>query len=135
MAADRRECSDVFAMTSSCWVGWMNCGQVVLEGCGTPGSGGLGETSAGDHADLRLRAHQSGFARVRAEADLLGVDECNVGQPHEAEQMAQIRFLEVDRLRGTFAVEAAARFDDDDALAAEQAPRAGLRINESIPGA
>jgi hypothetical protein len=49
--------------------------------------------------------------------------------------MAQIRFLEVDRLRGTFAVAAAARFDDDDALAAEQALRAGLRIAESFPDA
>jgi hypothetical protein len=42
-------------------------------------SGGLGETLTGDYADLRLRADQSGFARVRPEADLLGVDECDVG--------------------------------------------------------
>jgi hypothetical protein len=41
--------------------------------------GGLGENLAGDHTDLRLRADQSGFARVRPEADLLGVDECDVG--------------------------------------------------------
>jgi hypothetical protein len=48
--------------------------------------------------------------------------------------MAQIRLLEVDRVCGTFAVEAAARFDDDDVLAAEQTSRSGRRIAESFPG-
>ena len=52
-----------------------------MEGCAARAvcQAASAKTLAGDHADLRLRADQSGFARFRPEADLLSVDECDVG--------------------------------------------------------
>ncbi len=69
-------------------------------------------------------ARGAGFG---AEADLLGADEGDVGQADEAQQLAQIGLLEVDRLGRAVAVEAAAGLDHDDLLAGDQCPWGRLR--------
>jgi len=59
-----------------------------------------------NRADLALSSAERSFTRVRPETDLLGVYENYVGEAHEAEQMAQIRFLEIDGFGRPFGIEA-----------------------------
>src|SRR3954453_3824296 len=66
-------------------------------------SSGPGDALAGEGGELHLRGGDSRVARLRAKADLLGVDEGHVGHPDEAKQLLQIRLLEVDRFRRAFA--------------------------------
>ena len=68
-----------------------------------PPQQGQAGASGFEGGEWHLRGGDSRVARLRAKADLLGVDEGHVGHPDEAKQLLQIRLLEVDRFRRAFA--------------------------------
>ncbi len=89
----------------------------------------------GGGVDAVGRGGDRGFAGFGAEAELLGADEGDVGQAHEAEEVAEVGLLEVVGGRRAVAVEAAAAFEDDDALGRKQALRALVGVAEGLAGA
>src|ERR1700688_3833617 len=68
------------------------------------------------------------FACRRTKSELLGAHEGDMGQTDETEQRLQVRFLEVHRVRRTFVIVTAARYDDDDPLAGDEPLRSRLRL-------
>jgi hypothetical protein len=94
------------------------------------GSTRLGNGAGRSDRDLRLGVSECRFTRFHAEADLLRVDEGDIGQADETQHPAQIRLLEVDRFGGPLRIEPTARFDDEDPFAGEQALRPGFRVAE-----
>src|ERR1700687_1361963 len=63
-----------------------------------------------------------------------GLDERHVGEPDESENVAQVRYLEIeDFCRGALLISASASSDDDDLLPLQQPPRAIWSVTDRLP--
>src|SRR5262245_55039810 len=84
-----------------------------------------------DHIrQLRAGRADGLLTRLRPKGQLLRAYERDVADPYEAKQCAQVRLLGIHHLGRPLAVEAAARLDDDGALALEQTNWAALVVAE-----
>src|SRR6516225_4266781 len=79
---------------------------------------------------LRSRSDDRLLASIRPEGELLRPDERDIRDPHETQKSPKMRLLRIHRLGRTIAVEAAARLDDDGALAPHQAHRTVFAVAE-----
>jgi hypothetical protein len=65
---------------------------------------------------------------------MIGVDERHVGEPNKSENVAQVRYLEIEGFcRGALLISASASSDDDDLLPLQQPPWAIWSVTERLP--